>query len=354
MGGMRLSGQHFRRGMRREPARGIQEDGYFAPNQGAITVEYPLSKIPIPENGRYRLHLETEDCIACDKCARICPVDCITIDSFKADGDLGQTSDGTTKRLHLPVFDIDMAKCMFCGLCTTVCPTECLTMTPAYDFSEFDRDNLTYHFGALSPEEEAVVRAETEAALAAKKAQKAAVAPTPPTEPQTDAPKTFTPKRKPVVTELLDPEQSLAETPTEGIEAPKTFAPRRKPVMPNTDEKTEEKPAEPEALQTFTPRRKPVMRPEEPKAETPQNDSVINAEESQTETTEPAEPKAFTPRRKPVMKPQAPSETSEIAKPESEQPESEQPQAEKPAFTPRRKPIMKPLNEDKEGSDESN
>jgi formate hydrogenlyase subunit 6/NADH:ubiquinone oxidoreductase subunit I len=98
--------------------------------------------------------METDDCIVCDKCVRICPVDCITIESFKAVDDLGTTSSGASKKIELPVFDIDMAKCCFCGLCTTVCPTECLTMTKVYDYATTDRDQLLYHFGNLSPKQE--------------------------------------------------------------------------------------------------------------------------------------------------------------------------------------------------------
>jgi formate hydrogenlyase subunit 6/NADH:ubiquinone oxidoreductase subunit I len=157
--GLKLTLRHVWKGHRSRKAIGIEADTYFEHADDAVTIQYPAEKIPVPDVGRYRLHMEADDCIVCDKCARICPVDCITIESFKATEDLGYTSDGSKKRLELPVFDIDMAKCCYCGLCTTVCPTECLTMTKVYDFSEFDRDNFVYHFGILSPEEEARKRA---------------------------------------------------------------------------------------------------------------------------------------------------------------------------------------------------
>lgn len=134
----------------------------------AVTRQYPMEQMPVPDIGRYRLHLEADDCIVCDKCARICPVDCIDIQGFKATEDLGTTSDGTKKRLHLPVFDIDMAKCCYCGLCTTVCPTECLTMTKVFDFSETDRAEFVYHFGMLSPEDAAEKRALLDASKTSK------------------------------------------------------------------------------------------------------------------------------------------------------------------------------------------
>lgn len=211
--GMSVSGKHMRKGHKNNEPLGIEDPGYFnSQSQGPITIQYPTARIPVPDTGRYRLHMETDDCIGCDKCARICPVDCITIETFRADGDLGKTSDGTLKRLHLPVFDIDMAKCMYCGLCTTVCPTECLIMTKVYDYSEFDRDNFVYHFGAYSPNEEMEIREETDKALALKKAEKAKAGTTQKKRPVI--------RRKPVIT---DPDTQAAE--------PKPKPVRRKAVI---------------------------------------------------------------------------------------------------------------------------
>ncbi|MEL6671687.1 MAG: NADH-quinone oxidoreductase subunit I [Bacteroidota bacterium] len=170
--GIKVTWPHLKKGGKRRGAISIENPSYFEEADKAVTVQYPQESLPVPDVGRYRLHMEGEDCIVCDKCARICPVDCITIESFKAVDDLGYTSDGSVKRLELPVFDIDMAKCCYCGLCTTVCPTECLTMTKVYDYSEYDRENFIYHFGLLSPEEEAVKREK----LAATKAVKTAPA----------------------------------------------------------------------------------------------------------------------------------------------------------------------------------
>lgn len=239
--GMKLSGRHYVQGYNRDEPMGIADPDYFKKDKGPITVQYPMQKVPIPETGRYRLHMETDDCIGCDKCARICPVDCITIETFRADGDLGRTSDGTMKRLHLPTFDIDMGKCMYCGLCTTVCPTECLVMTPVYDFSEYDRDNFVYHFGAYSPVDEARIRIETEASLAAKKAAKStpSVSETP---SEDEAPKV---KPRPMMRPVMKPapeEAGKSETPTE----------ERGPETPVTEKPAEEKPR---------PRPRPIMRP---------------------------------------------------------------------------------------------
>jgi formate hydrogenlyase subunit 6/NADH:ubiquinone oxidoreductase subunit I len=169
--GLQLTFGHLRRRQRREPMS-ITDPEYFRQQGRNVTIQYPAEKIPVPDTGRHRLYMETEDCIGCDKCANVCPVDCITIEKIKATDDLGTTSDGSKKKFYLPTFDIDMAKCMYCGLCTVVCPTECLVMTKSYDYSVYDRDNLVFHFGNLSPEEAEQKQRELDEFEAAKKAAK--------------------------------------------------------------------------------------------------------------------------------------------------------------------------------------
>jgi len=164
--GLGITWKHFLNATHRKGDAGIAEDQYFNQVDGLCTLQYPSEAIPTPSFARYRLHNNADDCIACDQCAKACPVKCITIESFKATpediSELGTTSDGTKKRLWLPVFDIDMAKCMYCGLCTYPCPTECLTMTPVHDFSEFDRDHMIYHFGNMTKEQAAFKRKKLE------------------------------------------------------------------------------------------------------------------------------------------------------------------------------------------------
>ncbi len=170
--GMGLTWRNLRSSGQEEP-RNIQDPNYFDQQGGTVTVEYPSQRIPVPDTGRYRLYTEIEDCIGCDKCARVCPVDCITIEKVRTKDDLGLTSDGSKKSFYFPTFDIDMAKCMYCGLCTVVCPTECIIMTKSYDFSTTDREDFIHHFGNLGPAETAEKQAEWDKYEAERKAAKA-------------------------------------------------------------------------------------------------------------------------------------------------------------------------------------
>lgn len=160
--GLALTFSHLLKSRKSRSPESIQSPSYFDHQQGIATVQYPFETIPVPDNGRYKLHNEIEDCIVCDKCVKVCPVNCITIEPIKSPEEFGKTSDGTPKRIYAARFDIDMGKCCFCGLCTTVCPTECLTMTKEYDFSVFDIKEHYVEFGDMTPAEIEVKKKEWE------------------------------------------------------------------------------------------------------------------------------------------------------------------------------------------------
>ena len=134
------------------------------------TLQYPHEKWPIPERNigfenseynliRSRLHVDIDDCIGCLQCEKVCPVDCIKIDTIKppkgTDVDFGMTSLDTQKKMLVTRFTIDMAECMYCNLCAYPCPEECIYMVGGpnehkheidYEFSQYKRDGLIYEF----------------------------------------------------------------------------------------------------------------------------------------------------------------------------------------------------------------
>lgn len=173
--GLSLTFGHLKDARNQRDPIAPQAENYFEKQNAIFTVQYPKEVLPVPTVGRYKLYNEIDDCIVCDKCAKICPVDCIDIEPVRATEEFGKTSDGTSKRIYAAKFDIDMAKCCFCGLCTTVCPTECLTMTDDYDFSSFDIKDHNFEFGNMTPIE-ILQRKEELAAFQKKKEEEKAKA----------------------------------------------------------------------------------------------------------------------------------------------------------------------------------
>jgi len=172
--GLSLTVSHLFASNAKRKVISASDNNYFKQLEGTNTIQYPKQSLPVPEVGRYQLDVEMDDCIVCDLCAKICPVNCIDIEAIKATEAIGQTSDGTTKRLYAAKFDIDMAKCMYCGLCTIVCPTECIVMTNQYDKTVFELSDLTYQFSDMTPEEAAEKRALLDKQLAERQAAKEA------------------------------------------------------------------------------------------------------------------------------------------------------------------------------------
>ncbi|WP_426581363.1 4Fe-4S binding protein [Mucilaginibacter sp. R-33] len=173
--GLSLTIRHLFAGNGKREIVTVSDSNYFKQlEHGTNTIQYPKQQLPVPEVGRYQLDVEMDDCIVCDLCAKVCPVNCIDIESIKATEAIGQTSDGTTKRLYAAKFDIDMAKCMYCGLCTIVCPTECITMTNQYDKTVFQLSDLVYQFSDMTPEDAGEKRALFDKQQAEKQAAKLA------------------------------------------------------------------------------------------------------------------------------------------------------------------------------------
>lgn len=196
LSGLGITFSHIRKSGKSVKPTGIASNNYFENQKGLITIQYPHVSIPVPDTGRYQLHNEIDDCIVCDKCAKVCPVDCIEIEAIKSPEEIGKTSDGTAKRIYAAKFNIDMAKCCFCGLCTTVCPTECLTMSKTYDFSVFDIKAHDFAFAEMTEAEIAAQKAKWEAHEANKKEASSNATPAETDKPKAPRP-VFKPKMKP-------------------------------------------------------------------------------------------------------------------------------------------------------------
>ncbi len=112
--------------------------------QKPVTVHYPDQRLSFAPRYRGIHEFEADRCIACDQCAKACPVDCIYIDKTavrKIDKATGKATGGELLR-----FAIDYSKCLFCALCTEPCPTDCIHMGKLHDLSSFSREDVVVEF----------------------------------------------------------------------------------------------------------------------------------------------------------------------------------------------------------------
>ena len=110
----------------------------------SVTIHYPFEKLAFAPRYRGIHEFEADKCIACDMCAKACPVDCIYIDKSaprKIDKTTGKAIGGELVR-----YAIDYQKCMFCALCTEPCPTDCIHMGKIHDLSAYSRDDMVVEF----------------------------------------------------------------------------------------------------------------------------------------------------------------------------------------------------------------
>jgi NADH-quinone oxidoreductase subunit I len=115
--------------------------------QRPVTVQYPEQRLLLAPRFRGIHEFEADKCIACDLCAKACPVDCIYIDKSaprKVDKTSGKVVGGELIR-----FAIDYSKCLFCALCTEPCPTDCIHMGKLHDLSGYSRRDVVVEFAEL-------------------------------------------------------------------------------------------------------------------------------------------------------------------------------------------------------------
>ncbi|MCI5754531.1 MAG: 4Fe-4S dicluster domain-containing protein [Clostridiales bacterium] len=106
------------------------------------TERYPAVPKKAAPHYRGRLELDTEACIACGMCQRVCAGGCITKKEEKQ-------PDGTIQ----VTMEFFLGSCTFCGHCTDFCTRKCLRQTEDYDMvARSDNDlKLTYTFPKKLP-----------------------------------------------------------------------------------------------------------------------------------------------------------------------------------------------------------
>ncbi|HET6498776.1 MAG TPA: FAD-dependent oxidoreductase [Coriobacteriia bacterium] len=79
------------------------------------------------------LRCQSEVCVGCTFCARVCP--CYAIEVERTD------DPGERRVTH---YQLDISKCCYCGLCAEQCPTDALAHTGEYELSFYHRDAVRF------------------------------------------------------------------------------------------------------------------------------------------------------------------------------------------------------------------
>lgn len=130
-----------------------------------VTLQYPEERWEIPQGYRGFLHNDILKCTSCTMCVKVCPVDCISLESVR----------GADKKMVLASYDINIGRCMYCGLCVEVCPPKSLKHTAGYEMASTTRGDLILHF-IKEDAAEVKARVARQVAEAAEKAADAAKA----------------------------------------------------------------------------------------------------------------------------------------------------------------------------------
>lgn len=131
-----------------------------------VTLQYPEERWEIPQGYRGFLHNDIKTCTACNMCVKVCPIDCISLESVR----------GADKKLVLCSYEINIGRCMYCGLCVEVCPVNSLMHTSGYEMASVARGEMILHFIAAEDAAEIKARVARQVAEAAVKAEAAKAA----------------------------------------------------------------------------------------------------------------------------------------------------------------------------------
>ncbi len=91
------------------------------------TVLYPAVPAKVADNFRGALKFDSEKCVGCKLCMRVCPSDAITIEKV-ADKQFKAT--------------VRLDKCIYCGQCVDSCNKDALHNTDRFELASHDKASL--------------------------------------------------------------------------------------------------------------------------------------------------------------------------------------------------------------------
>lgn len=96
------------------------------------------SKDDLPARSRGLLFNEIEKCTGCGDCQKVCPTQCIDVESV---------SNPKNNRAWVSKFEINYGNCIFCGLCVEACEPNSLQQTKEFQPAVTDLKGLITDFG---------------------------------------------------------------------------------------------------------------------------------------------------------------------------------------------------------------
>lgn len=95
------------------------------------TIDLPSSEVSqhFHENYRGRLEGDSEHCVGCAICVRICPIDALTMEHTQNE------NSQRSYRLHY-----DFSRCAYCGLCVDSCPHNAIHFVNHYVHALTNKD----------------------------------------------------------------------------------------------------------------------------------------------------------------------------------------------------------------------
>ena len=109
-----------------------------------VTTMYPYKEPVIMDRFRGIHYINahedgTTKCVGCYLCQRVCPSDCIHIET-----DCGPNGERLVRKFH-----IELDRCIYCGFCEEACPKDAIHMGRRFDTVDKTRDKYTVNMAYL-------------------------------------------------------------------------------------------------------------------------------------------------------------------------------------------------------------
>lgn len=95
---------------------------------GDATTKYPFKPYEVDPDFRGKPELNSDQCIVCGACTIACPANALTMHTNPENGER--------------IWSLFLGRCIFCGRCEEVCPTKAIRLTPDFELSVRNKQDL--------------------------------------------------------------------------------------------------------------------------------------------------------------------------------------------------------------------